>query len=238
MARNSYFQFKQFRIVQRQSAMKVGTDGVLLGAWADTGQAKTILDIGTGTGVIALMMAQRSDAKITGVEIEKSAAEEAAENVRNSPWSERIAIENISFQEFAGKYTGKFDLIVTNPPFFVNSRKSKSSLLAMAKHNYLLPSNDLLKGVAKLLNKDSLFSVILPVAEAEDFIEAAKSENLFLSRLTKVSPHENKNPNRYLMEFTEYKKMPGIDTLFIRNAESDEFTQQYKKLTSAFYFNF
>lgn len=238
MAGNNYFQFKQFRIIQRQSAMKVGTDGVLLGAWTDTGQAKTILDIGTGTGVIALMMAQRSDAKITGVEIEKSTAEEAAENVRNSSWSERITIENFSFQEFAGQCTQKFDLIVANLPFFVNSLKSQSSMLAMAKHNYLLPSDDLLKGVVRLFSNGSLFSLILPVAEAEDFIEAAKSENLFLSRLTKVYPHENKIPNRYLMEFTEYEKKPDIDTLFIRNAGSNEFTQQYRKLTSAFYLNF
>ncbi|MDD2381516.1 MAG: methyltransferase, partial [Mariniphaga sp.] len=139
MGRNNYFQFKHFSIIQENAAFKVGTDAVLLGSWVNISTAKTILDIGTGTGIIALMMAQRSTARITGIEIEKNAAEEATGNVKNSPWNQRVNILNTSFQDFVKAHTGVFDLIVSNPPFFTNSQKSKCNLLALARHNDLLP---------------------------------------------------------------------------------------------------
>ncbi len=115
---NNYFQFKQFKIVQQNSAMKVGTDGVLLGAWTNVENVTSVLDIGTGTGLIALMMAQRTESKIVGVEIDKAAAGEAIENVKNSHWGERISIKNSSFQDFLKSEENRFDLIISNPPFF------------------------------------------------------------------------------------------------------------------------
>ena len=124
---NNYFQFKQFRIEQEKSAMKVGTDGILLGAWVNISKVKSILDIGTGTGLIALMLAQRCDANITGIEIESSAAEEALENANNTPWKNRLTIQNISLQEFSTTSKNKFDLIVSNPPFFEKSLRYISS---------------------------------------------------------------------------------------------------------------
>ena len=134
MGRNNYFQFKQFTIIQEKAAMKVGTDGVLLGAWTGVSGAKSILDIGAGTAVIALMMAQRTNAKITGIEIEKNAATEAAENAANSPLGQpHKNCADISFQEFTQNCTERFDLIVSNPPFYVNGRHSKNENLDHCK---------------------------------------------------------------------------------------------------------
>ena len=118
---NDYFKFKQFTIHQDKCAMKVGTDGVLLGAWAECANAKGILDIGTGTGLIALMIAQRSNAKIDAVEIDETASKQAKENIKKSLWNDRIEILNISFQDFSKSTNEKYDLIVSNPPYFQNS---------------------------------------------------------------------------------------------------------------------
>ena len=213
MGRNNYFQFKQFRIIQERSAFKVGTDAVLLGSWVSVCSAKRILDVGTGTGVIALMMAQRSDATITSIEIEKNAAVEAAENAKNSSWSERLNILNVSFQKFNEHQPGLFDLIISNPPFFTNSRHSECNLLAMAKHNHLLPPRDLVDGSAGLLNPGGRLAVILPVEATPDFIKLAKNAGLFLLRQTEVRPDNRKKPHRCLMEFG--KKTGNVEKTFL-----------------------
>jgi len=218
--------------------MKVGTDGVLLGAWTNISEAKTILDVGTGTGVIALMMAQRSEARITGVEIEKKAADEAVENVKHSPWSERICIKNISFQEFATNTEETFDLIVSNPPFFVNDQKSKDSDLAIAKHNDMLPIPEMISGSLKRIHNRGKLALILPVEPAKIFIELAKKNGLFLSRLTKVRPNNKKEIHRYLAEFSKYKTEIETDELTIHEDDGSDYTQKYKTLTRKFYLNF
>ena len=238
MGHNNYFQFKQFMIRQEKSAMRVGTDGVLLGAWTDVSNAKNILDIGAGTGLIAIMLAQRSKAKITGIEIEVQAANEAIQNAKNSPWTNRINIVHLPFQEFAAKTEERFDTIVSNPPYFTNAVKSKQDEKSVARHNHLLPFKELLQGVSKLLTPDGKLSVILPVNEAINFTNQAKESGLFPSVLTEVKPSTNKEPNRQLMEFSQKVGNPGKGTLSIFEKNGVDFTDEYKNLTAGFYLNF
>ena len=239
MGRNNYFRFKKFTIIQEQTAMKVGTDGVLLGAWVNVASAASVLDVGTGTGLIALMMAQRSEASIKGIEIERKAAEEATMNVLNSPWHERIQIINTSFQDFVKGNPSSFDLIVSNPPFFTNSKKSKCELLAMAKHNYMLPTADLVKGAAQLLKTDGKLAVIIPAGSARTFEELAVKEQLHIVRKTEVRPNSWKEPHRHLLEFGRMGgTTPETDTISIHNDDGCDFTPQYKTLTREFYLNF
>lgn len=235
MAHNNWFQFKQFKIIQEKAAMKVGTDGVLLGAWVNISGAKSILDIGTGTGIIALMLAQSSRANITGIEIEKNAAGEAAENVRNSPWPNRISIHHKSFQEFAATSQNQFDCIVSNPPFFENNKKPANSNLAIARHSDLLSYSDLAEGAKKLLTANGKLALILPADSAPKFIEAAKYYGLYLSFLTEVKPAPQKPVNRWLMEFTQKQQQPKKNSLSIRNDDGKDFSPQYKLLTHDFY---
>lgn len=218
--------------------MKVGTDGVLLGAWVNTGDAEKILDVGTGTGVIALMMAQRSNAEITGIEIENNAALEAEANAENSIWGDRIKIYNVSLQEFTKKNKAVFDLIVCNPPFFINSKKSSDPGLSIAKHNDLLSLNDLAGFSEGLLKPDGRLAVILPAKEAGQFIEIAASENLYLYRMTEVKPINYKKTNRLLMEMSRTKQEPEKSYLIVHNNNGSEFTDEYKALTKEFYLHF
>lgn len=238
MGHNNYFQFKKFLIKQEKSAMRVGTDGVLLGAWADVSNAKNILDIGTGTGLIAIMLAQRSEAKITGIEIEYNAAFEASENAQNSPWKERIHIINQPFQNFAIQTTERFDTIVSNPPFFSNAIKNQHEQKSIARHNHLLPFADLIDGVLMLLTSNGKFSIILPVNEANDFTNLAENSGLFLSKRLEIKPSTLKIANRYLMEFSKNKVDTIIDTLSIFEDNCTNYTTAYKQLTADFYLNF
>lgn len=220
--------------------MKVGTDGVLLGSWVDVSEAENILDIGAGTGVISIMLAQRSNrnTKITGIEIEKNAAEEATENAQNSMWSERITILNQSLQQFQQNCMEQFDLIVSNPPFFSNSQKSRCEYLAMAKHNHLLPLPELVEKSFKLMSPNGKFAVILPVSEAEKIIRVTEIEGLFLYRITEVRPNNLKPPHRYLLEFGKNPGPAEKEILPIHTSEGNDFTEKYKELTRDFYLNF
>ena len=215
--------------------MKVNTDGVLLGAWTNLEGTKTVLDIGTGTGLILLMIAQRSDAFITGVEIEKNAAEEAARNVLNSEWSSRILIQHISFQDFASATQQKFDLIISNPPFFSNSVKNTNPHLSMARHNHMLPFTDIINGTKKLLNEKGKLSLILPFDSAQEFIEKARLENLFITRLTEVKPFPDKKPNRCLMEFGMAQPVIFKTDMSVFDETGKDYSEEFKLLVRDFY---
>ena len=238
MGRNNYFQFKQFKIIQEKAAMKVGTDGVLLGAWTNIEEATHILDIGTGSGVIALMLAQRTMANIIGVEIEKNAAKEAGENVKNSPWANRVTIINSSFQKFENTTQLTYDLIVSNPPFFINDKKSQNSNLAIAKHNHLLPLPDLINGSFNLMKDRGKLAVILPVIPAQKLIDYTKQKGLFLNKLTEVKSNNLKNTHRFMMEFSKYQTILKKDYLTIYNDDGADYSEVYKKITREFYLNF
>lgn len=238
MGRNKYFRFKQFTIHQEKSAMKVGTDGILLGAWANVENCGRILDVGTGTGLIALMLAQRSDARITAIEIEQNAAAEAKQNVQDSPWKDRINVQNISFQEFTTSNQEKFDLIVSNPPFFSNSLKAKNQQRRLARHSDSLPFIELVKCSEKLLKSSGSLAVILPVETSAELIEIAGNIQLFLKRLTKVYPNKNKSHHRCLMEFSKTKDEIQKTNLYIENIHHGKYSEQFKNLVREFYIIF
>ncbi len=217
--------------------MKVGTDGVLLGAWVNIGNAHRILDVGTGTGLIALMLAQRSSATIDAVEIDESSSQQAQENVNSSPWVNRITLFNQSFQSFALRETKKYDLIVSNPPYFIKSLKSPEKLRTVARHNELLSQDDLLAGIEKLISKDGRFAGIFPYLEGNIFTAKAANYNLYCIKRVTILGKEKQPPKRLLLEFCQEKKGLEESELTIRNSD-DTFTEEYRQLTKDFYLAF
>ena len=237
MGKNNYFQFKQFRIEQQRSAMKVGVDGVLLGAWAEVSQVKTILDVGTGTGLIALMMAQRSAAQITAIEIEQNAAEEATENVVSSPWKGRVKVLHTSFQEFAKTSSQKFDLIVSNPPFFSKASKAANNERTLARHNDSLPFDELMKFAPALLSGRGSLTMIIPAETFAELDSLALHNQLYLKQVTEVQPKPSKKANRRLVQWSKTKQEVNSDKLVIYENDGS-FTKEYIALTRDFYLKF
>ena len=231
---NSYFQFKQFRVEQGQCAMKVGTDGVLLGVWTDVSGAQSILDVGTGTGLIALMLAQRSPAAIYGIEIDENAAAQAIENVNNSPWSDSIKIEAVSLQTFAENTNCRFDLIVSNPPYFNKSLKNPDAQRSAARHTDSLSQKELITAACMLLTGTGRLSVILPPAEGLEFILQAEELGLYCSKKTKVIPRIGASEKRLLLEFSQTKVVCKEDSLLIEK-ERHGYSDEFKELTKGYY---
>ena len=235
---NDYFRFKHFTIWQERTAMKVGTDGVLLGAWADTAEAKSILDVGTGTGLIALMIAQRSEAEVTALEIEEEAFLQATENILRTPWHERILPLHLAFQDYYKKHQGRHDMIITNPPYFNHSLESPTKARTLARHSHALSYEDLLEGTQRLLEPQGKLSLILPYEEGNKFLATARQKGLYCTRRTIVYPRAHKKPARALMEFGFSKETPREDTLVIEKDKRHQFTEAYQGLTRDFYLNF
>lgn len=236
---NQTFVFKQFAVKQDKCAMKVGTDAVILGAYVNTKDAKKILDIGTGTGVIALMLAQKSFAHITAIEIEKEAYEQALENVLSSNWADRINVQNISFQNFYNHAAEKFDLIVSNPPYFIGSLKSKVESRSFARNNDTLPFLDLVFGVKKIMDINGHFYLILPKKEAEIFREIAEKNGLHLSKLIRIrTKQESLSDKRHVMLFENTPKSYSEETITIETQERHDYTNEYKALTKDYYLAF
>lgn len=235
---NNYFKFKQFTVYQDKCAMKVGTDGVLLGAWADCSGAKTALDIGVGTGLISLMLAQRTEMNVTAIEINKEASEQAKENVARSKWSNRISIEHISIQDYLKNANQKFDLIVSNPPYFQNSLLASTKERSVARHNSEMQFDDLLEAADVLLSESGRMSVILPYLEGVMFILQAVEKGLYCIRQTKVLPNPGKEPKRLLLEFQKNKKALVEQDLIIELNKRHEYSEAYKNLTKDFYLAF
>jgi len=236
---NDSFEFKKFKIRQDKCAMKVGTDAVLLGAWVIPNGSASILDIGTGTGIIALMLAQKSKATIVAIDIDKDSTEQAKLNVAESSYASQIQVEHISFQDLCSGSTQKFDLIVSNPPFFVDSLKSTNDGRTIARHNDLLSFEDLLKGVKKLLNEKGKFCLILPKNEALLFRDLAKTKGLYLSKLMRIRTRPEKDSEkRHLMQF-EFKETEFSESTLVIEADSHRnYTEEYKKFTQDYYMKF
>ncbi len=235
---DSLFKFKQFSIADDRCTMKVGTDAVLLGCWVNLASAQNILDIGTGSGVIALMLAQRSNGYIDGIDIDTPSTEQAHQNITNSKWGNRINIINISLQEYCNNLSKRYDLIVTNPPFFSNSLRSPKEKRNIARHNDNLSFDELIRGVKQLLNHDGRFCLILPENESSNFRDNALINGLFLTRRLYVYPKQERHVKRILSEYS-FQRPPSIDRkkLIIRN-DDDTFTEEYQELTKDFYLEF
>ncbi|MDL2245441.1 methyltransferase [Parabacteroides sp. OttesenSCG-928-J18] len=234
---NSFFHFKQFTIRHDKCAMKVGTDGVLLGAWAYADKAKRVLDIGTGSGLIALMIAQRSQALIDAIDIDEGAYVQSLENVADSPFSERIRVFHQSLEQFASEKRDSYDLIVSNPPYFISSLKPPTENRSIARHTDTLALDDLIRLSRSMLSDDGRLALILPYDQEKQLYDLTESEGLFVIRQTNVIPVVGSRPKRLLVEIIQ-KPSPTltIETLTIE-VERHKYTPEYQTLTSAYYLN-
>jgi len=215
--------------------MKVGIDGVLLGSWAGVDNVRSILDIGTGTGLIALMLAQRSNAKITVIDVNKNAILQAVENVEKSPWNNRITVLENSIQEFSLQATLRYDLIVSNPPYFVNSLKTPDESRTTARHTDTLTHEDLIVCAMKLLSSDGKICLILPVEEGLKCSEFAESKGLFCTQKVTVFPKPEANPKRLLLEFG-WQKVHCVETELIIEADvRHQYSPEFSALAKDFY---
>ena len=216
--------------------MKIGTDGVLLGAWTSLEHnPDSILDIGAGTGIIALQMAQRSTAElIDAIELEVGAYEQCVDNFEQSPWGDRLFCYHAGLDEFVDEIDEKYDLIVSNPPFYDEEVSSGNASRDVARQNQSLPFEELIKGVSLLLEKKGSFSVIIPYKSEESFVEMAKENGLFPNRITRVRGNPSSGIKRSLMQFGFYSETPKIDELVIEKARH-QYTEEYVALTKDFY---
>jgi tRNA1Val (adenine37-N6)-methyltransferase len=228
------FNFKKFAVCDDGSTMKVGTDAVLLGAWVKVDGAATLLDIGTGSGLIALMLAQRSDEKaiIDAVELQADAAAQAAVNVANSPWPGKVIVHNARIQEYRPQV--RYNVIVSNPPYFTNSLRPPSLDRTRARHDAALTPQELSLSAASLLSTEGAFSLILPLSESDSFVMCAVRNNLFLARMTRFFSRHGKAQERALMEFRRQPSSLQEDSLVLYKSGT-KWTDKYWELTNDFY---
>lgn len=233
MKKTQPFRFQHFTIEQQRAAMKVGTDAILLGAWAalSSNTASSILDIGTGTGIVALMMAQRfPDARIHAVEIDSEAAAEAAANFQNSPWHDRCQVTQTAIQNFAHE---PFDVIVSNPPWFRSGMRSDSAARSLARHDESLSAEDLITSAERLLSPSGRFAVVIPLKDDADFTKKAAALDLSCSRRTIVRPTPDHPPKRVLLEFGR-GTTECAETEVSVERRRHEYTPEYAAMTRDF----
>ena len=236
--RGKGFTFKQFHIDHSRCAMKVGTDGTLLGAWATMPANGRILDIGTGTGLIAIMAAQRSsEAKITAIDIDEECVLQAQENIAASPWPDRIEVIHSALQEFDA--SEKFDVIISNPPYFIDSQLSPDTARSTARHTTTLPFNELVPGVRRLLADGGHFSLILPPTEMERFRSAARGV-MFVVRECHVWSTPTSGVRRIMAEFQAEPpaELTVVEKIVIEEKGRHEYSEEYRTLTRDFYLKF
>lgn len=234
---NNYFSFKHFTIFQEKSAFKVGTDGVLLGASADVTGVNRILDIGTGTGLIAIMLAQRCNAEIVAIEPDPESFSQTCDNVALCKWSSRIKVENTTIQDYS-QITEKFDLIVTNPPYFSDSLKNPDPRKSASRHNDSLTTTAILNGVAGMLEDNGRFELILPYIEGNIFISEAQEYGLYCTQIIKVRPLPTSEVRRLVLSFSRQRLKPIEKFLTIEYGPRHKFTDEYVNLTKDFYLKF
>ena len=218
--------------------MKVGTDGVLLGAWTNPANAKRILDVGTGTGLIAIMMAQRSNAMIDAIEIDKSAYQQAIENGSSSPWYDRLSFFHSSFEDFIENSKQSYDLIVSNPPFHKENINSPHTGRQLARHSENLDFSKIIESTSKLLKHDGRISLILPASDEINVNMIAENHSLYCTRLTHIVPSPEKEFSRSLLEFS-LKYQPRVeDIIMIEEKGRHQYSRGYMRLTRDFYLKF
>ncbi|TSA34533.1 MAG: methyltransferase domain-containing protein [Porphyromonadaceae bacterium] len=233
---NEWFQFRHFLIRQDQSAMKVGTDGVLLGTWADCSNCRAVLDIGTGTGLIALMVAQRNpQALITALEIDPAATKQAKENIQASSWSNRIDVVQADFRTWKPASDQKFDLIVCNPPFFTRSLKNPDFQKATARHDDELPLAGLIPKSAGFLKPEGKLALILPVSRIQEAMAMVDENGLYLFRRMDIRGNINAPVKRVLLEWGRENRVTEISELVIETGIRGIYSEEYRRLTGEFY---
>ncbi|MCX6243115.1 MAG: methyltransferase [Bacteroidetes bacterium] len=231
------FRFKQFTVEDDRSTMRTGTDAVLLGAWAKPEKADSILDIGTGCGVISLMLAQRSHAQITAIDPDEGSVRQAESNFTNSPWAENLVAIHSSLQDYTASCRNKSDLIITNPPFFTDSLKSPDPVKNMARHDIHLSRRELLDCVLRLLGDNGQFLLILPGKESKIFSVMAEESGLFPQRTLEIRPKQGKQVNRILTAYGfEASPLIAPEELVIRDQDG-RFTKDYIDFTGDYYFS-
>ncbi len=230
------FKFKLFTIQQDKCAMKVGTDGVLLGAWVSLHTLpNSILDIGTGTGIIALQMAQRSEAEIIdAIEIDHHAFEQAVENFENSPWNDRIFCYHVSLATFTDEIDEKYDLVVSNPPFYTDEFESNNEARNKARFTSSLSFEALLDSVTKLLSGNGTFATIIPYKEEANFIKLAEKYQLKINKICRVQGNKDTEIKRSLLSFSKVHNKVELTQLIIEK-ERHQYTDAYQKLVKDFY---
>ncbi|MGO1585382.1 MAG: tRNA1(Val) (adenine(37)-N6)-methyltransferase [Mesonia sp.] len=237
------FRFKEFTIEQDRCAMKIGTDGVLLGAWAKIStNTFSILDIGAGTGVIALMLAQRSQAGlIDALEIDEDAYEQCVDNFENSPWGDRLFCYHADLDEFTEEFSSEeeseedYDFIVSNPPYFKPALAEETSEARKKARFYdALPFEELLKNAAQLLSKNGTFQTIIPFSEYERFIHLAQKVQLHVQRVTLVKGNQNAPVKRVLLQLG-FEKLPLQENTLVIEKERHVYTEEYTELVKDFY---
>ena len=230
------FKFKEFTLNQDQCAMKIGTDGVLLGAWASIEKTPfSILDIGAGTGILSLMLAQRSNAElIDAIEIDDSAYEQCVNNFEKSSWGDRLFCYHASLEEFAEEIEDKYDLIICNPPFYSEDYKTDNSQRDLARFQDAMPFEHLLESVSKLLSEDGAFSVVIRFKEETNFIELALKFKLFPNKVLRIKGNPTSETKRSLIEFSFRESENTIKSLIIETSRH-QYTEDYINLTKDFY---
>ena len=235
------FTFKQFQVNQDRCAMKIGTDGVLLGAWTPLiNNPYNVLDIGAGTGILSLMLAQRSNAApnnvgiIDAIEIDEDAYEQCVENFEASPWGDKLFCFHAGLDEFVDEPEDEYDLIISNPPFYTDDFKSDNSSRDLARFEDALPFEELIEAAALLLSDNGIFSVIIPYKEEERFIAMCKELDLFPLKITRVKGTPTSEIKRSLLAFCRMEQTPLIDELIIEISRHN-YTPEYIELTKEFY---
>ena len=230
------FQFKQFSIQQDRCAMKVSTDGVLLGAWTPIeNNPFSVLDIGAGTGILSLMIAQRSHAEqIDALEIDEEAYEQCVENFENSPWGDRLFCFHAGLDEFVDEPEDEYDLIISNPPFYTDEYKSENVSRDLARFEDALPFEDLIEAADLLLTEKGVFSVIIPFKEEVMFVDLAKQFELYPFKITRVKGTPATEIKRSLIAFSRTEKDILTNELIIESARH-QYTKEYIALTKNFY---
>tara|TARA_B110000967_G_scaffold114368_1_gene117030 strand:+ start:378 stop:1091 length:714 start_codon:yes stop_codon:yes gene_type:complete len=230
------FRFKQFSVAQERCAMKIGTDAVLLGAWTDVdSQPNSILDIGAGTGVLALMLAQRSGAElIDALEIDDAAYEQCVGNFEASDWGDRLFCYHAALDEFTEEIEDQYDLIISNPPFYTDTFKTENEERNKARFEDAMPFTELLKSVSKLLSPTGQFNVVIPFSEESSFIELAAKEGLYPSRILHIRGQESSPVKRSLICFRFEKQTIETQELIIEITRH-QYTKEYTNLTKDFY---
>ena len=230
------FTFKKFSVNQDRCAMKIGTDGVLLGAWTPLiNNPFNVLDIGAGTGILSLMLAQRSNAEqIDAIEIDEDAYEQCVENFEASPWGDKLFCFHAGLDEFVDEPEDEYDLIISNPPFYTDDYKSDNTSRDLARFEDALPFEELIEAAALLLSDNGIFSVIIPFKEEERFISLCKELDLFPLKITRVKGTPTSEIKRSLLAFCRMEQTPLIDELVIEISRHN-YTPEYIELTKDFY---